>query len=155
MRAMSALARVGLFRAAAGLVVVLAVVAWWLVPMTPLGVPSLVRDRSPLPSCGEETGTQSGSRNPEARRCFWDAYLAGRPAELISTRPTVEGDPITSIYRILPAGSIEVFVDQRRDRYSRGGWYRLGCLDLALNGGPGQAWYPDFVCGAPATPTWL
>jgi hypothetical protein len=57
----------------------------------------------------------------------------------------VEGDPITSIYRILPGGSIEVFVDQRRDRYSKGGWYRLACQGLTrLQGSP---WQDDFAPG--------
>lgn len=133
-------------------IVILGVAAWWIAPMTPLGVPAVVRDRPPLPSCGEETGNlRTGSQNPSARRCFWEAYQAGRPAELISTRPTIEGDPITSIWRLLPNGLVEVFVDQRRDAWSKGGWYRLECVGLGLNGS-GMGWDPDFLCGAAGTP---
>jgi hypothetical protein len=129
--------------AAVPLVVLLAAI--WVVQLSPVTVPTVVRDRPALPSCGEETGTQAGSLNPEARQCFWDAYLAKRPAELISTRPTVEGDPVTSIYRILAAGSVEVFVDYRRDRFSKGGWSRLLCSGLRrLEGSP---WQDDFGPG--------
>ena len=110
-------------------IVVLMVAGYWITQFSPLSVPAVVRDRPALPSCGQEMATQLVF-NLQARQCFWDAYVANRPAEFISTRPTVEGDPITSIYRILGPASIEVFVDQRRDRYSKGGWYRLECLGL-------------------------
>jgi len=136
--------RIGPVVAAAALVLLLAGVLW-VVQLSPLSVPAVVRDRAALPSCGQETRTQTGRLNLEARRCFWDAYLAGRPAEFTSTRPTVEGDPITSIYRILAAGSIEVFVDQRRDRYSKGGWLRLACPGLRLI--DESQWLEDFVPG--------
>jgi hypothetical protein len=139
---MTGLTRVGRVGAVAGLVILLAA-AWWIVQLSPLNVPAVVRDRPALPSCGQEARTQTDGLNQEARRCFWDAYLANRPAEFISTRPTVEGDPITSIYRILAAGSIEVFVDQRQDRYSKGGWYRLACPGLRLI----EGWREDFVPG--------
>jgi hypothetical protein len=95
-------------------------------------MPNAVANRTPLPPCGSETTTQSAGYNIGGRRCFWDAYLARRPAEFISTQPTVEGDPFTLIYRILPAGGVEIFVDQTRDRYSMGGWVRLDCASLSL-----------------------
>ena len=77
-----------------------------------------------------------------ARECFWQAYRAQRPAEFVSTRPTTEGDPITTIYRVLGAGRVEIFIDSTQDRFSAGGWQRLDCTRLTL--GQSLAPAPDF-----------
>ncbi len=101
-----------------------------------------VAHRSTLPSCGQEVTTQDSGFDLEGRRCFWDAYLAGRPAEFISTRPSVEGDPITTIYRVLAPGHAEVFTDATKDRFGSGGWEKRTCRTLRLvKGGPVE---PDF-----------
>jgi hypothetical protein len=107
--------------------------------------PIEVRGRVPLPSCGDETvGIRDGA-NLEGRRCLWSAYLVRRAAEFISTQPTTEGDPITWIYRVLPDHSVEVFLDQTKDRYSMGGWVHLACPGLSLiEGSPDQ---PNFGPG--------
>ncbi|MFL5680907.1 MAG: hypothetical protein ACJ77B_09940 [Chloroflexota bacterium] len=107
--------------------------------------PIEVRARVPLPSCGEEKVAVFVGANLEARRCFWSAYVASRPAEFISTQTTTEGDPITWIYRVLPDRSVEVFLDQTKDKFSNGGWVRLACPGLSLiKGTPDQ---PDFGPG--------
>lgn len=96
-------------------------------------VPPAVADRTVLPSCGSERATsQHGPWNEAARICFWDAYRAHRPAEFASTQLTTEGDPITSIYRVLGAGLVEIFIDSTQDRFaSDRGWQRLDCSTLA------------------------
>jgi hypothetical protein len=138
-------------RVIAAVAVVLVVIVLWNVYRLVLEVPDVVRDRSVLPSCGQETRMQTPEdpsavrgRNDEGRRCLWNAYLAKRAAEFTSTRSTVEGDPIPTIYRVLAGGTIEAFVDRRRDRYSRGGWVRLECLGLRLE----EGWSgPELVLG--------
>jgi hypothetical protein len=93
--------------------------------------PVVVASRTLLPSCGVENATrQDGPWNEPGRTCFWGAYQAQRQAEFATTRLSIEGDPITSIYRILGAGRVEVFIDQTQDHWSAGGWLRLDCSAL-------------------------
>ena len=100
--------------------------------------------RSQLPSCGVEDTRGGGQWNIEARQCFWEAYQAGREAEFVSTRPTVEGDPFTVTLRVLGPSRVEIFIDATRDAYG-GGWHRLTCGSLALSDSPQPI--PDFVWG--------
>ena len=107
------------------------------------GAPPAVANRTPLPSCGVEQATrQDGPWDDTARACFWEAYSAQRPAEIASTRLTTEGDPLTTIYRVLGPGRVEVFINQTHDRYSAGGWLRLDCSTLARTDSTTPA--PDF-----------
>ena len=92
--------------------------------------PEEVRSRPTLPSCGRETNVHGAGADVAARTCFWDGYQARRPAEFISTVTTIEGDPVTFIYRILPDGRIEVFVDSTQDRFGSRTWARLDCTRL-------------------------
>lgn len=97
------------------------------IPNAPLEVDG----RPPLPFCGSEVVALNGSGfNVEARVCFWAAHEAGQPAEFISTQPTVEGDPITQIFRLLPSQGVEVFINSTRDQFSSREWLRLECSDL-------------------------
>ena len=106
-------------------------------------VPEVVRSRSNLPSCGVENATsQNGPWNAEGRSCFLNAYQKGQPAEFTSTRLTIEGDPITSIYRVLGPGKVEIFVDTTRDKFGAPGWTRLDCATLAASQTIGTQ--PDF-----------
>lgn len=103
-------------------------------PVTAVSVyaPFEVASRTVLPFCGmERATTQRGPWNQSARECFWKAYLAQRPAEFISTRLTIEGDPFTAIFRVLAGGRVEVFVDTTQDRFGDRGWERLDCPTLA------------------------
>jgi hypothetical protein len=112
-------------------------------------VPSIVVDRTPLPSCGTENATtQRGPWNSTARTCFWSAYEAGTPAEFISTRLTIEGDAVMTIYRVLAAHRVELFVDSTKDRYGFPGWTRLRCssLSLAAVDDPRPDFGPDNSC---------
>jgi hypothetical protein len=96
-------------------------------------VPKVVSGRPALPSCGtEHATTQTGPWNEKARRCFWDAYQKAQPAEFVTTRLTTEGDPVTTIYRVLGPGRVEVFVDGTQDKFSATrAWIRLDCQTLA------------------------
>ena len=95
-------------------------------------VPEAVRSRPSLPSCGAENATsQNGPWNETARACFWAAYQKGQPVEFTSTRLTTEGDPITTIYRVLGPGRVEIFEDTTQDRFGVPGWTRLDCATLA------------------------
>lgn len=112
-------------------------------------VPEAVRTREPLPSCGVERATwQDGPWNLEARRCFLAAYRAAQPAEFVSTRLTIEGDPFRMVFRVLGPGRIEVFIDSTRDAWSARTWERYACPSLAvtLDGIPQPEFSVDDSC---------
>ena len=95
--------------------------------MLPGAMPEWVANRQPLESCGEEVLDQGDLPDEAARRCLLEAYEAGRGAELISTQPTVEGDPVTTFVRVHENGVVELFLDATRDRFGSGTWERLVC----------------------------
>ena len=89
------------------------------------------------------TGARSGSgsfenrnREPSAKqkaatRCLLDAFARGRPAELVATYRTIEGDPWAEYYRVLGPRRVEVFVNASDDRYANTGWAHWICSGLA------------------------
>ena len=94
--------------------------------------PDWIVNRQPLESCGVEEISANGlGVNVDARTCLLTAFQSGDGAELISTRPTEEGDPITSYYRVHENGTIELFVDATRDRFGARTWERYSCGTLA------------------------
>ena len=119
-----------------------------------LSEPAAVTNRSALPVCGIEKAGQGGPWNDTGRACFWKAYQDRRPAEFISTRPTTEGDPITTIYRVLPGGAVEIFIDSTQDKFGDGRWDRLACRTLAAfeNGSVANDFGPDDSCVATPLP---
>ncbi len=98
----------------------------------PVATPAEVSGRTELPSCPEERREQGDPPNAEGRQCLLTAFEEGRPAEFVSTRPTIEGDPITTIYRVWPSAElpVEIFQDATRDRYGSGAWSYVGCEAL-------------------------
>jgi hypothetical protein len=64
-----------------------------------------------------------------ARDCLWDAYTTGRPAELVITVHTVEGDPITFTVRVRAAHVVEV-IEDNRDRFGARGVRTTTCKTL-------------------------
>ena len=96
------------------------------------GAPREVAERAPLPLCGQEEVMPDGSGTDEdARGCFLDAWRAGERAELFSTCRTVEGDPITQVFRSLGADRLQLFIDSSHDRYGgRPGWQVVMCRAL-------------------------
>lgn len=100
-------------------------------PVALPGAPSQVALRDPLPVCGIEQSSGPGNTPSEAvRRCFLEAFMEGRPAEVVIILTTIEGDPITTIYRTRPGQPIEVFVDSTRDTFGSGAWETYGCTGL-------------------------
>ena len=112
--------------------------------------PAVVRDRVALPSCGEERVRTGVDPNVAGRRCLWSAYRERRPAEFVTTQWSIEGDPITYVYRVLPGGAVEVFIDSTQDVWSARTWLHLACPGLSLvEGAPDQ---PAFGPGLGSQP---
>jgi hypothetical protein len=109
--------------------------------------PAWVTDREPLESCGTEDVGQGGvGMDVGARRCLLAAYEAGEGAELVTTQPSVEGDPITRIIRVHPDGTVEILYDATKDRYGSGSWQLLRCdrlFSVAEANDPPDTVYPD------------
>ncbi|MCR2811068.1 hypothetical protein [Microbacterium sp. zg.B185] len=89
--------------------------------------PPAFRQRDPLPSCGTVELTQGEQTPADAIACVDGAGAAG--AELVVTAPTVEGDPVTTYFRALPGGGIEMFVDLSEDMFAgeRSSWLHVSC----------------------------
>jgi len=89
--------------------------------------PPEVAHRAPYPYCGQDGGGLIGPVDEVGRRCFLDSVLTGRAAEFVVRLVTVEGDPVTEVWRFAGSGPIVVYVDQTQDSFSTGGWLRLAC----------------------------
>jgi hypothetical protein len=95
------------------------------------GAPGRVALRDPLPLCGvEQSGGPGNTPDAALRRCFLEAYLAGRPAELVSRLTTIEGARVTVIYRTRRGEPIEVFWDNTQDPLGSQAWETYGCAGL-------------------------
>lgn len=81
------------------------------------------------PSCGHEVSTHGAGYDETARTCLWDAYRAGKEADLALTRHTIEGDPITFTIHVRPGAEIEVFEDNR-DHFGAAGVRSSKCKVL-------------------------
>ena len=80
--------------------------------------PALILDLERLPFCRSELieRTVEGDRyDAAARRCFWEDYEADRPAQMISTFPTVEGTMVREIYRVVGPDEIEWIIDSTHE----------------------------------------
>ena len=91
--------------------------------------PASFENRSRLASCGDIEFTAAGEVIPtSAVECMNEARSAGTGAELVVRRWTVEGDPITEYYRVVPPDpGIEIFADNTRDRFGQRGWVHQRC----------------------------
>lgn len=94
--------------------------------------PSALEDWRDDPSRGryENRNEPVSAEQERANRCLLEAFATGRPAELVVTFHSVEGDPVTTYYRILGPHRVEVFVDNTADRYSDQKWVHMLCGDL-------------------------
>jgi hypothetical protein len=87
-------------------------------------------DPAALASCGEVVLEQGQRLRHKARsefKCLRAAFDSGSAAELKVQSPTTEGDPVTSYYRVTPAGTAEVYVDSTRDKFSDQKWSFADC----------------------------
>ncbi|MGY1829971.1 hypothetical protein ACI8AA_06010 [Geodermatophilus sp. SYSU D01180] len=90
------------------------------------GTPGAVAGRAALPPCPVQDLGQGERVAADALAC--PAAGAADGAELVVTRPTTEGDPVTRWYRARPGvPGLEVIVDGSRDRFGTGDWLRLDC----------------------------
>jgi hypothetical protein len=84
---------------------------------TTINVREFIANRGPLPSCGSYTlltwGPTSTINTDQATvdDCILDAFEAGRPAEVVITRPDGEGNTIVTYYRVLGPGRVELIRD--------------------------------------------
>ena len=83
--------------------------------------PKELRDREPLPFCGDESMTDPDAFDTPARRCFLDGVLSGTPVELLSREWSTEGQPVTKVYRFLGRGAVLQYVQ------AEGRWTVLAC----------------------------
>ncbi len=108
----------------------------WLPPWAdPTNVPAAVSSRAPVPFCGVEGAPDEFYDGPDetVRACFVTAWGTNGPAEFATIRPTTEGDPIATIYRLEPGVGITVFrASTSLDAYGATGWLLQQCTDLTL-----------------------
>ena len=82
--------------------------------------------RSTLASCGVvDTGRRPSELTVGEQAgydCLESARDAGEGAELQVDQVTVEGDPVTSWYRVTPEGRLEVYTDATADAFGSGRW---------------------------------
>jgi hypothetical protein len=71
----------------------------------------------------------------EMNRCLLDAVAGARPAKLVVTLATVEGDPITHYYTVSETGEIDVLVDATEDKFGDGKWRSSTCRVLSEEDG--------------------
>jgi hypothetical protein len=97
---------------------------------------SSAESRRPMPSCGAYTAPPDGlpAEGWAARDCFLAAFAEGREAELTITAPSIEGDPIVTIYRVLGPDDVELFVDASADKFAAVDAYHQRCTSVAEEG---------------------
>lgn len=81
-----------------------------------LTVPAATRSPA-ITDCGTFNLSHGEGLPDSAVQCLLEAVGARRPARLIETRPTVEGDPIPVTYVAHADGRVEVITDSRQDRF--------------------------------------
>lgn len=78
-------------------------------------------------ACGSVTagpGTDGPALTSTSLDCARAALAAGRTVAVDATSATIEGDPITTHYRVRPTGPIDVWVDSSKDAHSNRRWSR-------------------------------
>ena len=76
--------------------------------------PAAFENRETLPACGSEEVVAGVGWNVEARQCLLDAFLAGRPAELVSQTEWEPGEVAIEYLRSLGGGAAEIWLDHSR-----------------------------------------
>ncbi|WP_097321093.1 DUF4362 domain-containing protein [Paractinoplanes atraurantiacus] len=77
--------------------------------------PEVLEKAAAVVECGTFELDQGEQLSQEAGLCLLGAAQKGQIARLEVTVPTVEGDPITTVYATRPDGSVEVVEDNRQD----------------------------------------
>lgn len=98
----------------------------------PAGSPTSAAGSSEIPanpSCGKEVNVHGQGYDAAARECLWNAYQANKPAELVLTVHTIEGDPITFALSVRSSSVIDVVRDSK-DRFGSPGVTRFTCTSM-------------------------
>ncbi len=91
-------------------------------------VPQAFVDRTPMPPCGEVAVRFEQPEGPEVE-CFDEALRAERPAEVVVSSTTAEGDRVVTYYRSVPGEEgLEYWLDATQDAFGSGGWEHVRCL---------------------------
>lgn len=100
------------------------------------GTPGPVLDLDERTFCGSDVRVHGVPDVGVAQRCFLDHHIAESDAVYVTTSPTTEGDPITSVYVTGRNGSVTLFSDTTRDEFGNGGWWRSDARRLAVRSSP-------------------
>lgn len=74
--------------------------------------------------CGSDVRAQGESQQSPAARCFLDRHIAELDGFYVTTYPTTEGDPMTTVFVTGRDGRVATFTDASRDVHGNGGWSR-------------------------------
>jgi hypothetical protein len=83
--------------------------------------------RTDVADCGVHDVKQAEHLPAGAAQCIVDAVAAGNRGRMTVTRPTTEGDPITTVYGVDKDGSVVVSTDTTQDRFGNNGVVRERC----------------------------
>ncbi|SBT39027.1 hypothetical protein [Micromonospora narathiwatensis] len=96
--------------------------------------------------CGTLILSQGQKVPASAVQCVIEAAGARQPARLAITRPTTEGDPITTNYAVTVDGQVEVTTDARADRFGSGHVERQTCTGPTVQD---AQWLSFATCSSP------
>jgi|GEM_PF-1697595 len=102
-------------------------------------VPERLGDLGDRPFCGSDVRAEGEAGLSQPARCFLDRSLAEVDAVYVTTYPTTEGDPITTVYVAGRDGRVSVFTDMTRDSYGSGEWAREDARRVAVASSLGAA----------------
>lgn len=99
------------------------------------GAPNEVAQRELLPYCGAIFVVPTphllpGLTEEGSIDCLIEQAASGLNGELIVVRPTPQGDPVVSVFRIFEGSEIEILEDSTRDTTGGGRWTRRHCADF-------------------------
>jgi hypothetical protein len=83
--------------------------------------------RADVVDCGVHTIRQGEDPPAAAAQCIVDAVAHGNRAHMTLTRPTIEGDPITTVYSVQKDATVIVQTDTTQDRFGNNGVVRQAC----------------------------
>ena|GEM_PF-4735964 len=100
------------------------------------GLSDSAEGRRRMPSCGTYNAGDGelAPADRAVRDCFLAAFGAGEQKEVTITATSIEGDPITTIYRVLGPDDLELFVDASTDKFAAVKTYHQRCRTLAEDG---------------------
>jgi hypothetical protein len=99
----------------------------WMPPWTGPNVAPEIAERAGHRFCGVEHGPPI---DRAIRACFVNEVTAGREIEFARIEPTIEGDPIATVFGFEPEGGFSTAVDSTQDRFGAPGWSVFFCTRI-------------------------